>query len=108
MRPDEDPSRVRHMLESALAIQSFVKGRRRQLGKDDVLREAILRRFEVLGQAAAHVTPGFREAHPEVPWKRLIAFGAVLLQADDRVDLESLAAAVDSLPGLVASLKPLA
>jgi uncharacterized protein with HEPN domain len=108
VRPDEDAYRVKHMLDSALAIQSFLKGRRRKLAGDDLLRSAVLRKFEVLGEAAKHVSPALRDAHPEVPWKRIIAFRNVLIHAYDRIELEPLVAAVDSLPDLVAALKRLA
>lgn len=66
---------------------------------------AILRRFEVMGEAATHVSAAFREAHPEVPWKRIIAFRNVLIHAYDRIEMEPVVAAIESLPDLITALK---
>jgi len=101
----EDLRRVGHMLECAEHIQQFLKGRRRQLARDEILKSALFRKFEVMGEAATHVSAGFREAHPEVPWKRIIAFRNVLIHGYDRILLEGLVKALEELPEVEAKLK---
>jgi uncharacterized protein with HEPN domain len=101
----EDLRRVGHMLECAEAIQGYLKGRRRELARNEMLRSALFRKFEVMGEAATHVSAPFREAHPEVPWKRIIAFRNVLIHAYDRILMDGLVKALEELPEIEAKLK---
>lgn len=105
MTPHDDGQSVADMLACASAIQQYVRGRRRDVQKDGMLRDALLRRFEVMGEAATRLSPAFRERNPEVPWKRIIAFRNVLIHAYDRIEAEHLLAAVDALPQVVQQLK---
>jgi uncharacterized protein with HEPN domain len=43
-----------------------------QLAKDDVLRDALAYRFQVIGEAASQISHAFRAQHPEVPWARIV------------------------------------
>ncbi len=95
------------MLECALAILAYMKGRRRALARDGMLWDAVLRRFEVMGEAATRVTPQFREAHPDVPWKRIVAFRNVLIHGYDRIETDQVLVAVDALADVVKQLQGL-
>jgi uncharacterized protein with HEPN domain len=53
MRPDDD-IRIRHIVEAAEAARSFVEGRRRDdLDTDVMLRFALVRAIEIVGEAAS-------------------------------------------------------
>lgn len=41
-------------------------------------RMAVERALEILGQAASRVSASFREAHPEIPWRRIVGLRNVL------------------------------
>ncbi|HET6399345.1 MAG TPA: hypothetical protein VFH47_07305, partial [Candidatus Thermoplasmatota archaeon] len=47
-----------------------------------------------LGVAASRLSPAFREAHPQVPWRSLASLREVLLQGDEAVAPEKVWAAV--------------
>jgi uncharacterized protein with HEPN domain len=50
---NRDIARLKHMLDSTEAILFFSKGKRRaSLDKDRLLLSAILREFEIIGEAA--------------------------------------------------------
>lgn len=40
--------------------------------KDEILRLALTRLVQVIGEAAQHVSMEFREKYPEVPWHEII------------------------------------
>lgn len=101
----EDLRRVGHMAEAAGQVHRFLKGRRRNLARDEILQSALFRKFEVMGEAATHVSAAFREAHPDIPWKRIIAFRNVLIHAYDRILLDGLMKALEELPDVEAKLK---
>ena len=107
MTTTRDAESISHMLECAQAILSYMKGRRRALAKDGMLRDAVLRRFEVMGEAATRVTPQFRDANPDIPWKRIVAFRNVLIHGYDRIESEQVLVAVDALPDVVRLLQNL-
>lgn len=41
----------------------------------------------VLGEAAAHVSDGYRHAHPDIPWRRMIGLRNVLIHDYSGVDM---------------------
>ena len=41
----------------------------------------------VLGEAAAHVSDGYRQAHPDIPWRRMIGLRNVLIHDYSGVDM---------------------
>ena len=40
---------------------------------DGLTYDATLRNLEMIGEAATHVPKAVREAHPEIPWRNIIA-----------------------------------
>ena len=42
--------------------------------KDDKTIDAVVRNFEIIGEAANRVPQDFRSDHPEIEWRRIIAF----------------------------------
>lgn len=51
-------------------------------------QDAILRRLEIVGEATKRLTPAFRDAHPEIPWKRIAGFRDIAIHHYDKVDLD--------------------
>ncbi len=51
---------------------------------------AIIRAFEVMGEATKRLSPGFREAHPHLPWRKVAGLRDVLIHAYDTIDLVAL------------------
>lgn len=67
------------MLTAARAVQTFVE--RRTLGAylaDLMLRSAVERQLEIIGEAARRVSKPFQDAHPEIPWRPVQAQRHVL------------------------------
>ena len=69
----KDTSYLWDMLDAARAICEFVKGRTyNDCDNDRMLRGAVERDLEIIGEAARRVSTVYREAHPEIPWSRII------------------------------------
>ncbi len=60
------------MLEALNLIGEHVGDERARFDQDVVLRTAVIKWIETIGEAARGVTQEFREAHPAVPWKAII------------------------------------
>lgn len=73
-------------------------------------QDAILRQLTILGEAAKGVSPEFRAAHPDIPWKRIAGFRDVVVHDYFHVDLKEVWQIVQqeapSLIGLLAPLVP--
>jgi uncharacterized protein with HEPN domain len=78
------------MVTSTEKIHDYTRG----LSLDDftentMVQDAVLRRLEVIGEAAKHVEDDFRDKHPEIPWRQLAGLRDVLIHQYFRVNLES-------------------
>jgi uncharacterized protein with HEPN domain len=64
---------VGHMLDVCRLIAGKMTGKKRaDFDADDDFRVALAHRIQTLGEAARRVSPEFQEAHPQVPWKKII------------------------------------
>jgi len=63
------------MLESAGKILSYSKDLSfEQFVENDMVADAVIRNFEIIGEAASRMPESFKENHPQVPWARLKGF----------------------------------
>ncbi len=68
MQP-EDRVRLRHLLDAAATAGRFIEGRNRSdLDEDEMLRLALTKLVEIVGEAAKQITPAGRAELPDVPW----------------------------------------
>jgi uncharacterized protein with HEPN domain len=74
MRPeDRDLAYLWDMREAALDVMEFTKGiKYARFCSDKMLRYAVERRIEVIGEAAGHISEAFRAKQPEIPWPQII------------------------------------
>ena len=69
----KDRVRLEDMLDNAEKALGFVNGRKRDdLETDVMLRYAVVRAIEVVGEAAAKVSPETRGRMTAVPWRQII------------------------------------
>ena len=71
------------------------------LSDDLRTQDAVLRRLEILADAASHLSGELKSRHPEVSWRKISDFRNVLAHAYMEVDLGLVWTAIeDDLPGL--------
>jgi uncharacterized protein with HEPN domain len=74
------------MSESITLVEQYVVGPEgtpsQSLFVEDVLRQdAVLRRLELLADAASHLSVGLKARHPDMSWRRISDFRNVLAHA---------------------------
>jgi uncharacterized protein with HEPN domain len=70
----EDSAWLLDMLMAARAVQSFVAGRTfAEYEADLLLRSAVERQVEIIGEAARGLSDTFKVAHPEILWRPIMA-----------------------------------
>lgn len=77
--------------------------------KNRMMQNAVMRSFEVVGEAARRVSPEFREAHPEVPWRIMGDFRNKLIHNYFGLDLDVIwKTATEDAPTLLDQIEGLA
>jgi uncharacterized protein with HEPN domain len=109
MSANDDLVRLRHMLEAAQVATEFIQGETREsLDKDRKLVFAVVRAIEIVGEAASKVSPGFRDAHPLIPWKVIVGMRNWVIHAYFDVNLDIVwDTATKNLPALIVELEKL-
>lgn len=97
------------MREAARDILSFVRGVKfHEFEKNKMMRAAIERQMLIVGEAAVHISPQYRDLHPEVAWKYFIEFRNILAhEYGDMLLNRSWIAVTERVPELLAALLPL-
>jgi len=90
MPPDEVSSAYLHdMLKAARLAFAFVRLRTAgDLLTDPMLMAALEREVQIVGEAARKIEESFKEAHADVPWRKIIATRHILVHDYDDVDHE--------------------
>ena len=69
-------------------------------------QDAVVRRFEIIGEAARHLSPATLNAMPDIPWKLIVGMRNLLIHDCDDVDPRRVwKDAQDDLPPLIARLE---
>ncbi len=67
-----DSERLADILDAVQRIRRHVKaGDRQRFQHDEVLQNAVLRWFEIIGEASRGLTDQFRHEHQQVPWREI-------------------------------------
>jgi uncharacterized protein with HEPN domain len=106
---NDDTVYLGHMLDMARKAADKVRGKSRaDYDGDENLCLALAHLVQTIGEAASHVSRETRDAHPEIPWKRIVGIRHHIVHGYMNVDLDILWNVLTrNLPELIASLEPL-
>ena len=66
---------VKDILDSIVAIEKFVEGMDfEEFKEDDKTSSAVIRKFEIIGEASKHIPDTIRQNYPDIPWKEMAGF----------------------------------
>jgi uncharacterized protein with HEPN domain len=104
-----DSSYLWDMLDAAQAIRQFITGHSfEDYLRDRMLRGAVERHLEIIGEAAGKLSKSFRDSHPELPWQKIIGQRHVLIHDYGDIGHELVwAVATIHIPDLIHKLEPL-
>lgn len=118
MRPEErDTAFLWDMLEAARTVVRILGDRSLEefiREEEEIVRLAVERKLEVLGEAARRISGELRERHPEIPWKDVVGLRNVISHQYEKVDYaeiyricrERIPSLVEQLSLLVPPLPP--
>jgi uncharacterized protein with HEPN domain len=97
----DDRLYLTHIAECIRRIESFTQGGREAFMQSPMIQDAVVRNFEIVGEAAKRLSQTLKDAHPDTPWRRVAGFRDVLIHNYFHVDLNEVWNVVErDLPGL--------
>jgi uncharacterized protein with HEPN domain len=97
-----------HILECIQRIESYVATGDESFLSQPLIQDAVIRNFEVIGEAAKRIPDSYRTANPSIPWRNLSAFRDVLIHQYEGVSLLKVWEIIErDLPGLKAAIQSL-
>jgi uncharacterized protein with HEPN domain len=71
---------ISDILESINLIEEYTKNiTEEELSKNKLTQDAIVRRFEIIGEAVKNIPNNFRDKHPNIPWREIAGLRDVLI-----------------------------
>ncbi len=96
---------VRHMREAGADVLEYTRGGRQEFEASKLVQDAVMRKLEIMGEAAKNVPLPFREKWPGIPWRAVAGLRDVLSHAYFQVQLGRVWGIVEEeVPALVAEL----
>lgn len=110
MRPEaRDAAYLWDMLEAAREVERYTADFTFAAYEQDRMRQrAVERAIEIIGEAARRVSDPFKQAHPDIPWRPIIAQRNVIAHEYGEIVQERLwRVAREHIPALIADLERL-
>jgi uncharacterized protein with HEPN domain len=93
---------LRDILDACDMVKTFLEGMdAATFLTSELHKAAILQKLTVIGEAAAHLSEEFRDTHPQIEWRDIVAFRNIAVHAYFAVQWDIVwATATDDVPML--------
>jgi uncharacterized protein with HEPN domain len=75
-----------HIREAIERITSYSAAGREEFFRNPMAQDAVIRNFEIIGEAVRHLSDDLKDRRPDVPWRRVAGFRNVLIHDYMNVD----------------------
>jgi uncharacterized protein with HEPN domain len=77
------------VFESIKQIQEYTDGiEEDEFYTNQLIQDAVARRFAIIGEAVKHITDYYREQHPEIEWKKIAGMRNILVHEYFEINLK--------------------
>ena len=106
---DRDGIHLVDIIGSARRLQDYVSGTSRQAFlRNTQLQDSVVRRLEIIGEAAGRVSRQFRDENPDIPWSKMRGMRNWVIHRYDDIDMDVVWETVEQdVPRLIAQLERL-
>ncbi|MGA9098268.1 MAG: DUF86 domain-containing protein [Methanotrichaceae archaeon] len=95
-----------HIWECIKRIESYAEEGKAAFLASNMMQDAIIRNFEIIGEATKHISPELKQSYPEIQWQGMAGFRDVLIHNYMGVDLDEVWNILENvLPQIKRSLK---
>lgn len=94
--------RIKDILGSITKIQQYTQNMTlAEFKKNELVIDAVVRNFEIIGEASRHIPISVQQAYPDIPWKQMVEMRNFLIHEYSGVDISTVwQTAHNHLPGL--------
>jgi uncharacterized protein with HEPN domain len=104
----DDNLYLAHILESVEKVITYTEGGYEYFLNDAKTQDAVIRNFEIIGEAARKVSDATRQKYPHLPWKAMIGLRNILIHTYADVDFNRVWDVIQNhLPKLRSDIKSL-
>jgi len=102
-----DLAYTEHILNCIKKIRKFVKDiDKKEFSKNELLQDAVIRNFEVIGEASKKISEDFKKVNCQIPWKEISGMRDKLIHDYLGVDIDVIWKTIEQdLPILQKELK---
>lgn len=84
-----EKERLQHIIEAIDRILKFTDGMTvEQFNDNEMAQFAVIKNFEIIGEASYRLSRELRDEHEAVEWKKIMAFRHILVHDYYKIDLE--------------------
>ena len=107
---DRDVESIFDILESARTIRAYVAGMMHQdFLRDTQVQDSVIRRLEIIGEAAGRISSEYRDAHPEIQWSEIRGMRNQMIHGYDDINMDIVWDTVErDIPHLIQIIESLA
>lgn len=104
-----DSAYLLDIFKAAKLALNYLEGKtKEEFFKDTQCQDAVIRRLEIIGEAAGKVSVATTTKFPNLPWKKMVSMRNIMIHEYEDVDLSIVWDTVQNdLPPLVSLLEPL-
>ncbi|MGB5592562.1 MAG: DUF86 domain-containing protein [Crocosphaera sp.] len=70
-------------------IENYTKNGQESFKQNRMIQDAVIRNFEIIGEASKRIGNEVKETYPDIPWRKIAGFRDVLIHDYLRIDLEA-------------------
>lgn len=87
---NNDALYLSHIAECIQYIEQHTQGGRQEFEQSSLIHQAVIRNFEVIGEATKRLSTEIKSAYPQVPWRQVAGMRDVLIHDYMGIDLNEI------------------